>query len=913
MNRKPTEFWAKTVRDAHGVEVPGISVRDHCLNVGCVAEALIHQMPPALKCVLPAGAANLAASHDIGKVSPGFQQKCPAWMVKNSFPPQPAETDHAKVSQWFLQRWFDIDDARKFKRWLMAVGAHHGQSKGPWIKDDRGGGIALNGTTGEEHWQCTREELADDIAAFFGGLPRGDLLPRTTSPDDAALALFAGLVTVADWIGSDERFFSPRADGPALTPAKRRTLAADAVSAIGFDSTPRVRTVGFAELFPQLGSPNELQTLAADHCARPGLWIIEAPMGCGKTEAALLAASKAIESGDARGIYFALPTQTTSNRIHGRVGDWMENLLQSGATLRLAHGASWLEDKQVLRVRPSARFEDKTDNDQENPWAAQYWFSSARRALLTSFGVGTVDQALLGVVAAKHFFVRLFGLAGKVVVLDEVHSYDLYTGTLLDILVEQLLQLRCTVIVLSATLTRERREQLIVAARRAFSNTAGESSASSLRASSTAYPLLSGVNADGQVIEIPVAEVTASKPVVRLRCLDISFDEAAAECAQRAEAGQVVLWVRDTVDAAQRSLDAVRSTIRQGGPQTVLLHSRFPWFQRDRLERIWLRRLGIGVTKRWRRRFAKETPGLFPTRRGAVIVATQVVEQSVDIDADFLLTDLAPTDMLLQRLGRLWRHDRPNRPNLSAGPEAWIHAPDCSSLEKVAEIKARLKGIAPPYAAYVLLRSAREWQRFATRGGIQLPGNIREILEATYAPWPDEPATWVTLREEMECRAASLRNKAVGAANAWSLPTLRDDEGVQTRFSDYQTAILILLRDCERSRSEVRLTTIEGASVTAYERDWSRDVAAALHRSHVKVPAWWLRERHPEHPAALKHYFGGNPWALTTVAGESLWLDGREDENSGLKYHPGRGVWRDPGAGRPPSPDYNNDDHEFND
>ena len=283
------------------------------------------------------------------------------------------------------------------------------------------------------------------------------------------------------------------------------------------------------------------------------------------------------------------------------------------------------------------------------------------------------------------------------------------------------------------------------------------------------------------------------------------------------------------------------------------------------------------------------------------------------IDADFLLTDLAPTDMLLQRLGRLWRHDRPNRPNLSSGPEAWIHAPDCSGLEKAADIKARLKGLSPPYAAYVLLRTAREWERFAKDGGILLPGNIREILEATYAPWPDEPAAWATLREELECRATSLRNKAVGASNAWALPALKDDEGVQTRFSDYQTATLILLRDYERSRSEAPLTTIEGASVTAYERDWLRDVAAALHRSHVKIPAWWLRERHPEHPAALKHYFGGNPWALATVGGENLWLDGHEGETSGLKYNPDRGVWRDPGAGRPPSPDYDTNDYELND
>jgi CRISPR-associated endonuclease Cas3-HD len=283
-------FWAKTTPEGQ----PGISVRDHCINVGCVAEALIGAMPERLRGLLPAGAARLAALHDVGKVSPGFQQKCPAWMVENDFPPQPGETDHAKISQWFLQQLFSAE-ARKMKRWLMAVGAHHGQSKGPWIKDARGGGIALNGTTGERGWQQAREQLANDVAALFGVLSPADFFPGAESPDDAVLAVFAGLIAVADWIGSDEHFFSPAAAESPLPTDESRQLAAKAVAAIGLASAPRVRSVGFAELFRPLILPNQLQALAAEHCAQPGLWIIEAPMGCGKTEAALLAASKAIE------------------------------------------------------------------------------------------------------------------------------------------------------------------------------------------------------------------------------------------------------------------------------------------------------------------------------------------------------------------------------------------------------------------------------------------------------------------------------------------------------------------------------------------------------------------------------------------------------------------------------------------
>jgi CRISPR-associated endonuclease/helicase Cas3 len=329
---------------------------------------------------------------------------------------------------------------------------------------------------------------------------------------------------------------------------------------------------------------------------------------------------------------------------------------------------------------------------------------------------------------------------------------------------------------------------------------------------------------------------------VRLRCEELSSEQLAAECASRAEQGQVVLWIRNTVAEAQRSFAAIKGAICSGGPETALLHSRFPWFRRDALEEEWLVRLGKDGASR---------------PRGCVVVATQVVEQSVDIDADFLVTDLAPTDMLLQRLGRLWRHQRLERPNLKTGPEAWIHAPDCAQLDKPAGIKATLKGLAPPYDAYVLLRSRKEW---AGRKTIRLPSDIREILEATYSPWADEPAAWIRLREQLEKRKAKFVGKALGATNRWSLPALNDDEGVQTRLNELPTITLGLLRSLEGGRGEVRFVPLDGEAVTASEREWAREAAVALHRNHVKVPAWWLRDRERNNPAALNRYFLGQ-WA----------------------------------------------------
>lgn len=883
MKERDLTFWAKTTPD----NKPGVSVWHHCLNVGCLGEALGQRLPPALLDLLPPGLAAWVALHDIGKISPGFQQKCPAWLAQHQLPPQVAETDHAKVSQWFLQQWLGVP-ARRCKRWLMALGAHHGRSHGDWIKDALGGGVAIRSTGGLD-WQTAREQTARGLAAFFGTTLE-DLRAAPPPAHDAALAFFAGLVTVADWLGSDEHFFSPAPEDPPLCPEARRRQARRALAALGLDQHPAVRSSVFAELFPTLTAPNPLQAAAGAHCHQPGLWILEAPMGGGKTEAALLAASLALAKGGARGLYFALPTQTTSNRIFERVASWLGRLLDTGAALRLAHSASWLEEPATTRIRPAV-FEDKGEADRENPWAAQHWFASARRALLAPFGVGTVDQALLGVVAAKHFFVRLFGLAGKVVVLDEVHSYDLYTGTLLDVLVEQLVQLHCTVIILSATLTRSRREQLLAVARKALGQPAPPPDVENRPPDP--YPLLTGIARAGVTVRSPIPGPVTAPRRVRLRCDAFPPAVAAAECVRRAEAGQVVLWVRNTVATAQQSFASLCAARREGGPEVALLHSRFPWFRRDELEKHWLQRLG---------KDAKDRP------RGAVLVATQVVEQSVDIDADFLLTDLAPTDMLLQRLGRLWRHERPNRPNQADGPEAWIHTPDCKDLTSASDIKVRLKGLAPPYAAYLLLRSAREWRRFARAGGLALPADVREILEATYASWPEEPEAWRVLREELERRAQQLRNKALGAANPWALPALPDEEGVQTRYGDYPTLTLVLLQSLKLGRGEVRFTGLDGSTATAREREWTRQAAVALHRNHLKIPAWWLRGCEPERPAALGPYFVG-AWALATLDGENLRLQGHAGEDSGLRYLPNRGVWREVAPGQP-SADYEDDDDE---
>lgn len=762
--------------NSNGNVVVGRTVESHCRIVGEVAKELIRRSP--LPWLFPEGAAFTAATHDIGKVSPTFYNKimhaCAGELLPNvNFELEKQWNGHAGVSQITAGSL----GAPTFIPEIL--GQHHGFSPnvaGKRATDDIFGGVG---------WQQEREKL---VASLRDSL--GENWPEVASAAQARL--LAGLTSVADWIGSGKHFEDPRKPWQGKI--------AIALDDAGFVPVSFKSQLSFNDVFGF--SPREAQETFIEQVSRPGVYVLEAPMGLGKTEAALYAAYRMLESGQAGGIYFALPTQLTSNKIYERFNKFLQGdedrdlpgVLAADCKHRslLLHSNAWLLDTDM--------------GEEGRPGGA--WFSQRKRGLLAPFAVGTTDQALMAAMNVKHGFVRAFGLAGKVVILDEVHTYDAYTGTLLDALIDLLRQLGCTVIILSATLNQERREKLL-----------------KRPCTSMDYPL---ITASPSKDEQAITELSVATGENKPYQIVLQSDEklAVEQALLRAEQGQQVLWIENTVrEAQQRYLDlAARAT--DLGIACALLHSRFTVDDRQRIEEKWVNLFGKAG---WDRRH----------EQGRILFGTQVLEQSLDIDADFMVSRFAPTDMLLQRLGRLWRHEETPRGE-QARPEAWLLAPVLS--EAVESPQQHFGASAYVYSPYVLCRSLEVWQ---SRESISLPGDIRSLIEQTYVSRDEQRSMSRWLHEldhgnrHRKGRLALQQLARIGLADEGN--TLPESKA-HTRYSETDSHEVLMLRSIYRDSEKALLTLLDGSQVTLplqghkLERSEWRKRTATLMRQIVHVP-----------------------------------------------------------------------------
>ena len=719
---------AKTWRQSDGSVLAGRDVFTHCLIVGQVAQCLIEKMPDWLRdAYFPTGSALVVACHDDGKVSPTFQRKIYANLTQTPTEiwekVQDATLDenkqwggHAGVTQ------ITLEDLNAGKFIAEIAGQHHGWSP------NTGARQAKSEVFGGEAWLAQRITLIEQLKQVL----KQDF-PKIET--DLQAKLIAGLTTVADWIGSGSLFDNPTEDW--------QPKIQQAIEAAGFIA-PKVKpNLTFEQVFGF--RPREAQSQLFEHANQPGVYVLEAPMGLGKTEAALYAAYQLLEQNKATGIYFALPTQLTSEKIHERVGEFLSAILEDDslhANPILLHGQAWL--KQLM-------------GEDAAPGGA--WFSQGKKGILAPFAVGTIDQALMAVLHVKHGFVRTFGLAGKVVILDEVHTYDAYTGTVMDELVNALRQLHCTVIILSATLTQARRQTLL-----------------KTPVVEEAYPLISGL-ANNRLTEIAIQPTEQKTVEINI---EPDTETALEEALTRAEQGQQVLWIENTVAEAQECFLTLSARASNLAIDTGLLHSRFTQTHRQTNEEKWVTLFGKAG---WPERRAK----------GRILVGTQVLEQSLDIDADFLVTRLAPTDMILQRLGRLWRHANPNRhPN--AKQQAWLLAPN---LENAIQNPDGAFGVsAKVYAPYVLCRTLEVWQ---TLTQVKLPHDIRGLIEATYQP-RQETDKMANYLHQVETQRKKLHTFALQGMSA--IGRAKPEESVTTRYSEQETVEVLLFKQIELNQTE---------------------------------------------------------------------------------------------------------------
>ncbi len=754
--------WGKARPAPNGDAANWHLLPQHSLDVAAVATEMLHSLP-ALRHVLARGigltvhqlmrwTAFWVALHDLGKFAESFQSQCPevflALRLRQPDPARPYTLRHDSLGMLFWmevlrervvdEAWFgdntcDLADGLDF--WARACTGHHGQ---PPTEGDHWG----------QHFD-TREDRAAAMA-FVDGVRAlfldAELAAAIAAQEPVAFLRngqelswwLAGLTVLADWLGSNTEHF-PYDDRPAALAdywSRACAQARRAVDASGVVAPAAAPGMTFAALFADIPVPSPLQRWAEQVPlpAAPQIHLLEDVTGAGKTEAALMLTHRLMASGQADGFFIALPTMATANAMYGRIAAAYGRLFADPASLVLAHGqralqadfaATVLVEDFAGRVLPNGaderdpRQQDETATARCSAWLADH----NKRALLAPAGVGTVDQALLAVLHSKHQSLRLLGLLRKVLVMDEVHACDPYMEGVLAVLLEFHARAGGSAILLSATLPQRMKQALLAAFARGAQATAP-------RAVAQAYPLAStwpAANGAG----LQAVSIATRADVQRRVAVCCSSDAAEVEAVITAAlaAGQCVCWVRNTVADALLAFERFAAVVP--ADQLLLFHARFALHDRLAMEQQVLAAFGKAS---------------MPARRaGRLLIATQVVEQSLDVDFDLLVTDLAPIDRVIQRAGRLRRHRRaadgtpqadPAAPDERGPPVLWVLTPPWSDAPDARWFKSAFAK-----AAHVYAHHGQLWltARALRQGGFTMPDDARRLIEGVFGSDAEVP------------------------------------------------------------------------------------------------------------------------------------------------------------------------------
>ncbi|MBH2724845.1 CRISPR-associated helicase Cas3' [Serratia marcescens] len=738
-------YWGKAKR----VDLPGESddyhlLAYHCLDVAaCGYQMVIDNRFHAADILAEIGFsradgaywfAYFLALHDIGKFARGFQQLYPhnnSALVSDAgriYRPR-----HDSLGYWLWQnhilpRWLDDniallpDDENKERCessldiWLQLVTGHHGEPP-----ENTNGALAF-----------TREDI---LATESYLLAIQAVFPETSFPPQFADKtwrrnlkkqswLLAGLAVLADWLGSNQYYFpfvaAPMPLANYWKQAQRRAQHAIA-------SLPAASVVNpdyqYQHIFPFIRKLSPLQQDAdeADISSQGSqLFILEDVTGAGKTEAALILANRLMSQGKADGLYVGLPTMATANAMYQRLSRAYHALFQSSSrpSLVLAHGASKMSkafSQSVWQGENSGQLR----YDGSEPSASgecNSWFADSRKkALLAEVGVGTLDQLLMAAMPYRHQSLRLLGINRKVLILDEVHAYDSYMVRLLEGLLHFHAAQGGSAIILSATLPYSLRGKLL----NAFAHGAGWSMPAPTQ--NAGYPWVSQLN-DRGLAERQVATRAEVKRRVNVNWVT-NLEDALAMIEQAVAEGRCICWIRNTVDDAMLVYRQLQQRGKIPAEDLLLFHSRFAFVDRLCVEQTTLDWFGKNADPQ--------------QRQGKVLIATQVIEQSLDIDLDMMISDLAPIDLLIQRAGRLQRHIRDENgktgdvtQDARPAPVLSVFAPEWQLNAQEDWLGDALRGTGYVYPDHACLWRTQAILRELQ--GITMPDQARTLVESVY-------------------------------------------------------------------------------------------------------------------------------------------------------------------------------------
>ena len=653
----------------------------------------------------------LAMVHDIGKCTPLFASRITVRIpnrqalllgegveIPLSFN-YPSESPHARAGEAILL-------SRNIPCGICSVvGTHHGKPR------ETTENITEQLTVYKTNYYAKQQELWDDLheKILQNALTRSGYIDVTELPklSNCAQMLLCGLLIQADWIASNETYFpllSAEENGDAAFYPTRTDFA---FSALALPDCLEIQDAMlkpedlFAERFGFL--PNSMQKYATKisrSMPSGGLMIIEAQMGTGKTEAALAASEVMAAASGCSGVFFGLPTQATTNGIFPRLIDWAERLSRNSRhTVRLVHGMAELNEDYRRFFRGSS----STDDDGDSGLIAHEWFCGKKQALLADYVVGTVDTALMTALSQKHVMLRHLGLCSKVVIIDEVHAYDAYMSRFLDRMLRWLGAYHVPVILLSATLPEKKKKEMLVA----------YTGYKKLKRPETAgYPLITWTQGDNVYAES--VENTAVSREINVNRLDETA--VTDDIKEKLREGGCVGIIVNTVKRAQLLAESLRDVFPR--KRVFLYHAQFISEDRISREKELMRMIGKYSTAE--------------VRDNVIVVGTQVLEQSLDIDFDYLISDLCPIDLLLQRMGRLHRHNR-------ARPATMKNA--CCSVLCVDEAYKSI------YDEWLLHQTAKQLPET-----IRLPADIPGLVESVYSTIPDDEndKTWQSFQGKIK-------------------------------------------------------------------------------------------------------------------------------------------------------------------